>query len=63
MDLSAEAVLQTLRSDWDDYEDELQYRSALMLEADCIVTRNKKDFEKAVIPVYTADEFMQILDK
>ena len=29
--------------------------------ADCIVTRNKKDFRKSVIPVYTIDELMSLM--
>ena len=46
-----------LSSDWKDYEDATQHCSALVEGADCIVTRNKKDFQKSNIPVYTAAEF------
>ena len=34
-----------------DFEDALQYFSALQSGADCIVTRNKKDFLLSPIPV------------
>lgn len=60
-DLSAGMVLEALRSDWDDYEDSLQYATAMQKEANCIVTRNQKDFDKAQIPVYTPEEFVDLL--
>lgn len=63
VDISATSVLQTLNTDWKDYEDALQYSSALSCGADCIITRNKKDFELSTLPVYTAEEYMNILDK
>lgn len=60
-DLPATSVLEALKNDWKDYEDSLQYATAMRLGANCIVTRNKKDFEKAQIPVYTPDEFLATL--
>lgn len=63
VDISATSVLQTLNTDWKDYEDALQYSSALLCGADNIITRNKKDFELSTLPVYTAEEYMNILDK
>ena len=59
--LPASLVLEALNSDWKDYEDSLQYATAMQRESNCIVTRNKKDFEKAQIPVYTPDEFLATL--
>ena len=56
-DLSGKNVVDMLSSDWKDYEDATQHCSALAEGADCIVTRNKKDFQKSNIPVYTAAEF------
>ena len=35
--------------------------SAIKVKADCMVTRNKKDFRKSVIPVYTIDELMSLM--
>ena len=52
-----------LSSDWKDYEDATQYATALKIEADCIVTRNKKDFSKSSLPVYTPGELFDILNK
>lgn len=60
-DLLASSVLEALKNDWNDYEDSLQYATAMQREANCIVTRNKKDFEKAQIPVYLPDEFLATL--
>ena len=43
------------------YEDSVQSISALNTFADCIVTRNKKDYRKSVIPVYTIDELKSLM--
>ncbi len=47
-----------LNSDFPDFEDSLQYYSALSSECDIIITRNGKDFKKSQIPVMTPDEFL-----
>ncbi len=47
-----------LNSDFSDFEDSLQYFSALRAECDIIITRNGKDFKKSQIPVMTPDEFL-----
>ena len=60
-DLQADVVIKSLDSDWQDYEDSVQSMTAMDTFADCIVTRNKKDFRKSVIPVYTIDEFMSLM--
>ena len=60
-DLQAKVVIKSLDSDWKDYEDYVQSISALESFADCIVTRNKKDFGKSVIPVYTIEELMSLM--
>jgi len=43
-----------------DFEDGLQYYSALENKIDVIITRNKKDFKNAKIPVLTAKEYLAI---
>ena len=60
-DLQADVVIKSLDSDWKDYEDSVQSISALNTFADCIVTRNKKDYRKSVIPVYTIDELKSLM--
>lgn len=41
-----------------DFEDALQYYSAIESQVDVIITRNKKDFKASKIPVLTAREFL-----
>lgn len=41
-----------------DFEDGLQYYSAIENNVDIIITRNKKDFKNSKIPVLTAKEFL-----
>lgn len=47
-----------LASSFDDFEDALQYYSALTQKVDVIVTRNVSDFMQASIPVLTPEEFL-----
>lgn len=41
-----------------DFEDAVQYYSAVLAKADCIITRNKRDFRKSSIPVLLPEEFL-----
>ncbi|MCQ2409393.1 MAG: PIN domain-containing protein [Clostridia bacterium] len=41
-----------------DYEDNLIIETAQSADIDCIVTRNIKDFENSVLPVFTPSEFL-----
>lgn len=43
-----------------DFEDGLQYYSAIENQIDVIITRNKKDFKNSKIPVLTAKEFLAL---
>ncbi|MCR4914975.1 MAG: PIN domain-containing protein [Prevotella sp.] len=61
--VDAMVVRQAINSDFTDFEDALQHFSAKTVDADCIVTRNKKDFDTSEIPVYELDEFMTLLDE
>jgi predicted nucleic acid-binding protein len=58
VDLTAKTVIEMLSSDWKDYEDATQFRTATQSLADCIVTRNKNDFSKSTIPVYDVAELL-----
>lgn len=53
-----EAVDKALHLRPKDFEDALQYFAAWLAAADCIITRNKKDFSFSDIPVLTPDEFL-----
>ena len=61
-DLSGQNVVDMLTSGWRDYEDATQYRSAVDEQADCIVTRNKKDFKTSTLPVLSPVEFLSKID-
>lgn len=47
-----------LASDFMDFEDAVQYYTALEQKSDCLITRNKKDFSNAQIPVFTPEEYI-----
>ncbi len=49
--------------DFDDFEDGLQYYSAIENDQDVIITRDLKDFKEAKIPVMTAEEYLVSIDK
>ena len=46
-----------------DFEDGLQYYTAIEHKADAIITRNLKDFKNSVLPVMTAGQFLATLQK
>lgn len=43
---------------WDDFEDALQSVTAERIKADCIITRNVRDFRKSRISAFTPVEFL-----
>ncbi|MGX5688743.1 type II toxin-antitoxin system VapC family toxin [Arcticibacter tournemirensis] len=56
-DLTAAVIRQSLKTDFKDYEDAIQYYSALSIpDLDFIVTRNTKDFKKSKLAVLTPTE-------
>lgn len=61
-DLSGQNVVDMLSSGWNDYKDATQHRLAVDEQADCIVTRNKKDFMASSIAVFTPEEFFDQID-
>ncbi len=51
-----------LYSETSDYEDAVMIETAKRIGADCIVTRNQKDYTKSEIPVYSPDEFLEKIE-
>ena len=49
--------------DFKDFEDAIQYYSAIESESDIIITRNLKDFKKSRIPVMTSSQFINSREK
>jgi len=60
-ELDEKIIEKGLNSNFSDYEDSLQYFSALRMECDILITRNGKDFKGVRIPVMTPDEFLNSL--
>lgn len=56
-------VEKALNSDFTDFEDALQYFSALEAKCEFIITRNGKDFKKSSIPVMSAKEYLKSNNK
>ena len=42
-----------------DYEDALQYTSAISNNCDCIITRNKNDYNFSKLQIYSPSEFLE----
>lgn len=49
-----------LVSDFKDFEDAIQYHTALENGMDVIITRNKKDFKNSKLPILTAKEYIKL---
>lgn len=49
----------SLDSDFKDYEDAIQYHTALENDIEIIITRNLKDFKLSTIPVLSAREYLK----
>lgn len=57
IDVTKNIIDQSLKSDFKDFEDAIQYHCALSnSKIEIIVTRNVKDFKKSSLPVMTTDE-------
>ncbi len=51
-----------LNSEFSDFEDGIQYYTAIENDQDIIITRNQQDFKESKIPVLTAGEFIKTID-
>ncbi len=52
-----------LNSEFRDFEDAIQYYTAIENDQDLIITRNQSDFKESKIPVMTAGEFIKSIKK
>lgn len=50
-----------LHSQFNDFEDALQYYSAVECSCDLIITRNEKDFTTALIPVMNPENYLHTI--
>lgn len=58
-----EVIEKAINSDFKDFEDAMQYFSALASNCDLIVTRNEKDFKNALLPVLNGESYLETLKK
>ena len=61
--LDAHTIEKGLNSSFKDFEDSLQYFSAVDSNCEIIITRNGKDFKKSLLPVMTAEEYLNSIRK
>jgi predicted nucleic acid-binding protein len=54
-------IEQALNLDFRDFEDAVQMISAVQCKADCLVTRNAKDYQPALLPVVQPVDFLGTL--
>lgn len=59
-EMGGQIVHSALHSGWKDFEDSIQYHSAVASMAECIVTRNKIDFQESLIPVLSIEELLEL---
>ena len=60
-DTFAADVRMAVSYETDDYEGAVMIETAKRIGADCIITRNTKDYSASEIPVFTPDEFLERL--
>ena len=58
-DLSVADLTNAAEMKWSDYEDAVQSATAKRVHADCIVTRNIKDYLQSAVPAFTPAEFLE----
>ena len=63
VDVTKAVIKKSLKSDFKDFEDAIQYNCALTIsKIDFIVTRDSKDFKKSSLPVMNPQEAMGIIN-
>jgi len=62
-DVTKSVIKKSLKSDFKDFEDAIQYNCALSLtKVDFIVTRDTKDFKKSTLSIMTPEEAVRLLE-
>ncbi|WP_144893848.1 type II toxin-antitoxin system VapC family toxin [Flavobacterium tiangeerense] len=57
-EVNEETIDKALNSNFKDFEDSVQYFTALQSNCSIIITRNGKDFKNSTIPIMTAEEYL-----
>ena len=58
--INEEIIDLSLKSNFTDYEDSIQYYAALLSEISILITRNIKDYKNAKIAVFTPEEYLRM---
>jgi predicted nucleic acid-binding protein len=61
LEVGEPAIDLALKSGLDDFEDAVQYYTALTANVDVIITRNIKDYKHSTLPVLTPTQFLGTL--
>ena len=62
-DVTKSIIKKSLKSDFKDFEDAIQYNCALSLaKVNFIVTRDTKDFKKSALSIMTPEEAVRLLE-
>ena len=59
--LGREDLTKAAQLHWSDYEDALQYETAVRVRAEYIITRNTKDFEGVDVTAITPENFLKAI--
>jgi predicted nucleic acid-binding protein len=55
-------IQKALESGWNDFEDSVQYFTAIQNKIEYIITRNTEDYKKSILPVYSPTEFLKMIE-
>ena len=58
-DVNEEIVEKGLNSNFKDFEDSIQYYSAVEANCSIFITRNGKDFKNSSLPILTTEEYLK----
>lgn len=61
--LNEQHIEKALNSSFSDFEDAIQYFCALDSNSQIIITRNPKDYKNALLPVMSAEEYLNSIQK
>jgi len=60
--VSEDEINKALELEWSDFEDAVQYSTALLSQMDYIITRNAKDFKSSEVPAISPEDFLALLE-
>ena len=62
LSIDERVIAQSLNSEFNDFEDAIQYYTAINNGISLIITRNKIDYKRSKIDILTAEEFLKSFD-